>query len=318
MDLADTVGVPKDGTDALNLFGGALAKYLGGPWGQILTLAMPTIAGLLGNKGEDLLSMRRRAQAMLDPSSIQNETNSQMAALLASPAYAAARMQAVQGGQVGAQAINARLAQTGLGRSGVGLAMEGAMRAAPDIQMAKMTGMLQSQAADRALQIQQMRADAIMRGGPVNSMARDMFGATIAALLPQLLNMKIDKKDNKTGKDDGKDTGGSAPADATRVARPTGAGYVNNTVGPVIGGTTIPLSAAFSAPKSMGNHWTSRAPMYDEYNAAPGPQAFEYNKPYQWTHKPWFPTRPVYEQDQPVYKNNYDWARRTGRTWWGI
>lgn len=173
---------------------GGFLGWLGGPWGTALSLAMPTILGMLGGRGEDLVSMRRRAQAMLDPNAIENERGVQLANLINSPATAAMRDQMVAGGQAATDGLNARLAQTGLGRSGVGLAMEGAIRAAPDVQMGRMLGGFANDAMERALQIQQARANAIMQGGAVNSMARDMFGATVAAAMPILLNAKFGKK----------------------------------------------------------------------------------------------------------------------------
>jgi hypothetical protein len=173
-------------------------KWLGGPWGTAASLALPSILGLLGGKGEDLISMRRRAQAMLDRNSIENERGVQLANLINNPAVAAMRSQMLQGGQTAIDGLNSRLAQTGLGRSGVGLAMEGAIRAAPDVQMGRMLGGFANDAMERALQIQQARANAIMQGGPVNSMTRDMFGATIAAAMPALLNAKFNKKGNET------------------------------------------------------------------------------------------------------------------------
>jgi hypothetical protein len=157
------------GNAAGQLVGGGLGAWLGGPWGIAASLILPTLLGGLfdrrRNNGPSLEELRRRAKAQLEGTAIENERNTQLANLLNSPALAAAQAQAIQGGQAGAQAINARLGQTGLGRSGVGMALEGAVRAAPDVQMAMMKGQLANEAMNKALEIQRMRAEAEMAGG---------------------------------------------------------------------------------------------------------------------------------------------------------
>lgn len=168
-----------------------LASMLGGPLGMALGIGGPMLlSAIFGSRGEDAMTMRKRAQEFLDPYAIQKEQDNQYAMLLNSPALAAARAQAIQSGQAGAQAINARLGQTGLGRSGVGMALEGAVRAAPDIQIMQMLGGLHDTAGQRALDIQKLRAQMRMSGQPQNSMVREMGGAMMASILPAILNYK--------------------------------------------------------------------------------------------------------------------------------
>lgn len=187
--MGDTASTLAEGTGGL--IAQKLASMLGGPWGMLAGFGGPLLlSALFGGKGEDAMTMRKKAMEFLDPYAILNEQNNQYAQLLNSPAVAAARAQAIQGGQAGAQAINARLGQTGLGRSGVGMALEGAVRAAPDIQIAQMLGGLHDTAAQRALDIQKMRAQQRMSGQPQNSMVRDMSGAMLASILPAVLNYK--------------------------------------------------------------------------------------------------------------------------------
>lgn len=212
-------------------------------WDDAIMLVAPTLlSALFGPKGSDINAMRSRAKAYLTPEAIAAETRNQVADLLNSPAYLAARSQAVQAGQMGGDYINTRLAQTGLGRTGVGLAMEGAMRAAPDVQMAQMTGMLQSQAAQRAMELQQMRANAEFTGGPVRPMWQDMLGGTIAAGLPYILDRT--KGTTTTG-------GTTKPKNAKNEtplerAQRHVAEYTQQT--PTYGGTQIPIDQYHGGP----------------------------------------------------------------------
>jgi hypothetical protein len=221
--MAATFTAP-DSKDVLNLGAGGLGAILGGPWGTALSLVLPTLLGsIFGGGGEDLVSMRKRAQALLEPNAIENERATQLANLMNNPAIAAARSQMVQGGQTAMNGINNSLAQTGLLRSGVGLGFLGSALASPDVQMGRMMGGLANDAMERALQIQQARADAIMRGGPVNSMARDMFGATVGAFLPAFLNAKFPKPTDTTTTTN---TNTNKPVGAgTTVAQATGSKF---------------------------------------------------------------------------------------------
>ena len=268
--------------------------WLGGPWGMALSLALPSILGLLGGRGEDLVSMRRRAQAMLDPNSINVERNTQLANLINSPATAAARAQMVQGGQAAIDGLNARLGQTGLGRSGVGLAMEGAIRAAPDVQMGRMLGSYANEAMDRALQIQQARANAIMQGGAVNSMTRDMFGATVSSFLPYLLRTNSPTTTQTPNP--------KAPLPGETKAQTQARGRILDynaqnaaTTAPTYGGTSMPIGNPNEIAAAHG--------------VTPGVGYQGFKQPYNaYAPKPWTPPSwKGYSPDQSVFANNEDY-----------
>lgn len=205
---------------------GANLGWLGGPWGMALSILAPTLLGsIFGQGGVDAKTLRKNALARLTGTAIENERAVQLANLLNSPGLAAAQAQAIQGGQAGAQAINARLGQTGLGRSGVGMALEGAVRAAPDVQMAMMKGQLANEALNKAIEIQQQRANAELAGGPQNSLARDMMAATVAGVMPSLLNAQLSQKPNPTNKRTPSQTSMTRPNPAgpfAPVAQPLG------------------------------------------------------------------------------------------------
>jgi hypothetical protein len=168
-----------------------LPAFLAAPafWGPIAaSLGSVGLGAIFNNnprrRGPDLEELRRRAMAYLDPIAMEQEVARQERYVQDSPMTAALRSQLVQAGQMGANAINQRLAQTGLGRSGVGMALEGGVRAAPGIQEAALIGQLMQQARERAGQIQQLRAQTVMSGGMMpddpNYMAQ-MLGAVIGA-----------------------------------------------------------------------------------------------------------------------------------------
>lgn len=250
--------------------GGSNLGWLGGPWGMALSILAPTILGsIFGQKGVDANTLRQNALAKLTGTAIENERAVQLANLLNSPALAAAQAQAIQGGQAGAQAINARLGQTGLGRSGVGMALEGAVRAAPDVQLAMMKGQLANEALNKAIEIQQQRANAELAGGPQNSLARDMMAATVAGVMPSLLNAQLNQAPKPPNH------AKMSPAQLTKA-------------GGVYGGTTIPITptAAAAAAIPAGNSY-----------ARPGALGV---RP-----KPWSFIQP----NQPVFPNNDAFSR---------
>jgi len=178
----------------------AAASWMGGPWGLAAGAGMSLLPGLFGalfGRGEDPRVLRQRALAELDPNVIEGNANRFFSQTLNSPAFNMARSQTIAGGQQAIGSISRHLAQTGLGRSGVGTAMLGAAAAAPDIQM----GQLTSQAWEAAMGNAQglARARAGVYGGmprqeglglPLTSAGLNAFLPFIFRLLAQQQGLK--------------------------------------------------------------------------------------------------------------------------------
>lgn len=195
---------------------GANPSWLAGPWGMALSLVAPTLlSAIFGPKGSDINAMRSRAQSYLTRDALTAETNNQFADFLNSPALAAMRTQLTQAGQMGTNYINTRLAQMGA-NTGVGLALGGAAAAAPDVKLAEAIGAGHAEASRRAMEILQARANAEMMGGAVRPMWQDMFGGTMAAAIPYLLD-KVKSPTTKTDKTE-KTNANNSELDLSRYA----------------------------------------------------------------------------------------------------
>jgi len=170
----------------------AAASWMGGPWGLAAGAGLSLLPGLFGaafGRGEDPRVLRQRALAELDPNVIEGNADSFFKQTLNSPAFNMARSQMIAGGQTAQGSISRHLAQTGLGRTGVGTAMLGAASAAPDIQM----GQLTSQAWEMAMANAQGLARS--RAGVYGSMPRQeglglpLTSAGLNAFLPFIFRM---------------------------------------------------------------------------------------------------------------------------------
>lgn len=188
--------------------GGGFAKFMGGPYGMALSLIAPTLlSSVLGERGMSAKELRRRAEEMMSPDAIDTEANKQFSAFSQGPAYAMMKAQLAQGGQSAASAIQRQLGRAGLGRSGVGTAMMGAAAAAPDIEATKIAAQAWDTARQQATQLQQQRVNNLLQLGPNHSMARDIFGATVAGAMPALLNWKFNNTNTTTTTDTKNDAG---------------------------------------------------------------------------------------------------------------
>lgn len=169
------------------------AGFFGGPWGMAASVLGPALLGHMFQPGDNSRRLRQQALAQFDPRSLSNDQDALFRTMMNGAGMNQARTEMIGSAQAGMGGIQRHLAQTGLGRSGVGTAALGAAHAAPGINIGRLTADAWGQAAQQAQGLAQSRASTIMGGGFQQGMGAPMLGAGMSAFLPFLFKLMQQK-----------------------------------------------------------------------------------------------------------------------------
>lgn len=191
-------------------------------WAQIASMALPLLMAQFSKNNdpargmeEDRKRRERMIMEMLAPDQIERDSRNLFSSITSGGAFNQARNDILSAGNMGMNAVQRQLGQSGLANSGVGLAAIGAAGAAPGRDLSRLTAdawnTANSQAGNNAY-----RRAGVLSGLP-GQVPRENYAATygaagLNALLPLLMGMTNKKRGGDfTGFDPYRYQGGSRP-----------------------------------------------------------------------------------------------------------